>query len=90
MCLLLRGENGSPGSLFLDADATARVRTAVNDKDSRYGWILYSLSNEMCGQGLTETDGEDYRSSARRADTQSVWEELNSELLRLKEEPHAF
>lgn len=30
------------------------------------------LSNEMCGEGLTETDGEDYRISDCKADRQLV------------------
>lgn len=39
------------------------------------------LSNEMCGEGLTETDGEDYRISDCKAGRQSVGEGLISELL---------
>lgn len=39
------------------------------------------LSNEMCGEGLTETDGGDYRISDCMAGRQSVGEGLISELL---------
>lgn len=31
------------------------------------------LSNEMCGEGLTETDGKDYRISHCKACRQSAW-----------------
>lgn len=31
------------------------------------------LPNEMCGEGLTETDGEDYRISDCKAGRQSLW-----------------
>ena len=39
------------------------------------------LSNEMCGEGLTETDGEDYGISDFKADRQSGGEGLISEPL---------
>lgn len=39
------------------------------------------VSNEMCGEGLRETDGEDYRISDCKADRQLVGEGLISELL---------
>ncbi len=39
------------------------------------------VSNEMCGEGLTETDGEDYRISDCKAGRQSVGVGLISEPL---------
>lgn len=39
------------------------------------------VSNEMCGEGLTETDGEDYRISDCKAGRQQIGEGLISELV---------